>query len=154
MTASTDSANQVFEQVVDTFRKTAEATLSAQKDLFQQWQSTWAGSVQPQLPWLQQFRDFQKTWSDTTLELLRKHRDSLDQQYQAGIDALEEAFRVSEAEDPEEFRKRAEQLCRRNLDSLKEVSEAQMSELQDATAKWIEMFTKTASSGKSQPEQE
>ena len=146
MTAPTDTASRVFEQAVDAFRKTADATLSAQKDLFQQWQSSWSGSVQPQTAWLEPFRQFQQTWSNTTLELLRKHRESLDKQYQAGIDAIEEAFRVSEAEDPEEFRKRAEQLCRKNLDCLKEISEAQMSEFQDASAKWAEMFTKPAAS--------
>jgi hypothetical protein len=142
MTAPTDAANLVFEQVVDAFRKTADATLSAQKDFFQQWQNSWTGTVQPQTPWLEQYRQFQETWSNTTLDLLRKHRESLDRQYQAGIDAIEEAFRVSQTDDPEEFRKRAEQLCRKNLDCIKEISEAQMSECQQATAQWLEMFTK------------
>jgi hypothetical protein len=146
MTSPTEAANKVFEQAMDAFRKTADATLSAQKDLFQQWQSTWSGAIEPQPPWLEHFRQLQQTWSNTTLDLLRKHRESFDQQYQAGIDAIQEAFRVSESEDPEEFRKRAEQLCRKNLDCLKEMWEVQMRELQDATTKWVEVFTKAPSS--------
>jgi hypothetical protein len=154
MTAPTDAANKVFEQAVDAFRKTADATLKAQKDFYQQWQNSFSGTIQPQTFWLEPFRQFQQTWSSTTLELLRKHRESLDQQYQAGIDAIEEAFRVSEADDPEEFRRRAEQLCRKNLDCLKEISEAQLSEFQEATAKWVDMLTKAQSSGNSQPDEE
>ena len=151
MTVPTDAANKVFEQVVDAFQKTADATLAAQKDLFQQWQNSWSGAVQPSNPWLEQFRQFQQTWSDSTMELLRKHRESLDTQYEAGIDAITEAFRVSQAEDPEEFRKRAEELCRKNLDCLKEISEAQMSEFQESSAKWAEMFTQPASAENPQP---
>jgi hypothetical protein len=146
MTTPTDAASKVFEQAFDAFRKTADATLSAQKDFFQQWQNGFSGAVQPQTAWLEPFRQFQETWSNTTLELLRKHRESLDQQYEAGIDAIREAFHVSQTDDPEEFRKRAEQLCRKNLDCLKEISEAQMSEFQDASAKWAEMFNKPADS--------
>jgi hypothetical protein len=146
MAYPTDAANRVFEQAVDAFRKTADATLSAQKEFFQQWQNSWTGSVQPQTVWLEPLRQMHEAWSNTTLELLRRHRETLDQQYKAGIDAIEEAFRVSEAEDPEEFRQRAEQLCRKNLDCLKEISEAQLSEFQDTWSKWGEILTKSAAS--------
>ena len=147
MTASADAASKGFEQAFDAFRKTADATLSTQKDFFQHWQSGWSGAFQPQTAWLEPFRQFQEKWSNATLELLRKHRESLDEQYEAGINAIQEAFRVSETDDPEEFRKRAEELCRKNLDCLKEISESQMSEFRDAMAKWFEVFTKPASSG-------
>jgi hypothetical protein len=146
MTNQTHAASKVFEQVVETFRKTAEATLAAQKELYQQWQSSWSGVVKPQAPWLDQFRQFQRNWSDAVIDLARKHRDTVNRQYQAGIDALEEAFSVSQTEDPEEFRKRAEELCRKNLDCLKEISEAQIDEFQNATKKWADLLAKSASS--------
>jgi hypothetical protein len=146
MNVQADAASRVFEQLIESFRKTAETTLSAQKDLYQQWQSNWPGVFQPQTPWLEQIRQFQHNWSKTVIELAGKHRETLDRQYQAGIQALEEAFSLSESEDPEEFRKRAEELCRKNLDCLKEISEAQIQEFQDSTTKWVELFTKAASS--------
>jgi hypothetical protein len=147
MTGQSDVATKVFEQVMDNFRKTAEATMSAQKDLYEQWQSNWPGLAQPQVPWLDQVREFQRSWSSTVVELVRKHRETLDQQYQAGIEAIEEAFSVSESGDPEEFRKRVEQLCRKNLDCLKEISEAQIKEFQNATTKWVEFLTQGVSPG-------
>jgi hypothetical protein len=152
MNAQTEAASKVFEQVIESFRKTAETSLAAQRELYQLWQNNWPGIGQSQTPWLDQMRQFQRSWSDTALDLTRKHRDTLDRQYQAGIDALEEAFSLSESSDLETFRKRAEELCRKNLDCLKEVSEAQIREFQNATTKWVDMMTKDVSSGKSSSE--
>lgn len=149
MSGQADAANKVFEQVMESFRKTAEITLSAQKEFYKQWQGSWPGIADPQTAWLDQLREFQRNWSNTVVELATKHREFLDRQYQAGIDALEEAFKMSESANPEDFRKRAEKLCRKNLDCLKEISEAQIQEFQNATTQWVELFTKGLSSGKS-----
>ena len=143
--------NKVFDQVIESFRKTAETALQAQKDFYQQWQNTWPDMAQPQPPWLEQILKFQRTWADTVVELAHKHRQALDRQHQIGIEALEQAFRVAGSDDPEEFRKRAEALCRSNLDALKEISEAQIREFQNATTKWFEFFTNTASQKDSEP---
>jgi hypothetical protein len=148
MISQTEAAANVFEQVREGFRQTAETTLSAQKELYEQWQKNWSGLVQPQTPWLDQFRQFQRSWCSTVVDLVRKHRETLDRHYQGGIDTLEKAFRLAETEDPDEFRKRAEELCRDSLACLKEMSEAQIREFQDATTKWGELLTKGASVAK------
>ena len=153
MTVQADAGSKVFEQAMESFRKTAEITLSAQKELYQQWQRNCPASVQPQASWLDQVRQFQRSWANTVVDLVRKQRDTLDRQYQAGVDALEEAFSVADTSDPEELRKRAEQLCRKNLDCLKETSEAQIREFQNATTHWVELFTKGMSPEESAPEQ-
>jgi hypothetical protein len=145
MNAQSDAVSKVFEQVIETFRKTAETGLSAQKELFQLWQNNLPDLGRSQPPWLDQMRQFQRAWSDTVLDLTRKHRDILDRQYEAGIDALKEAFSMSESNDPETFRKRAEELCRKNLDCLKEISEAQIREFQTATTEWVDALTKGVS---------
>ena len=44
---------------------------------------------------------------------------------------------------PEEFRERTEQLCRKTMDCMREVSEAQMDAFQDSMNKWSELITKT-----------
>ena len=152
MSGQTDAASKVFEQVIESFRKTAETTLQAQKELYQQWQSSWPGIAQPETPWLNQLRQFQRSWANTVVDLARKHRDALDRQYQAGIKMLEEAFGVAESGDPDEFRKRAEELCRKNLDSLREISKAQIDEFQNATTQWVELLTKGVSSESSRSE--
>lgn len=149
MSGQTDAVTKVFEEVIESFRKTAETTLQAQREFYRQWQSNWPSVAQPQTPWLEQLREFQRSWANTVVELVRKHREALDRQHQLGIEVLEEAFSVAGTDDPEEFRKRAEALCRRNLDALKEISEAQIQELQSATLQWVEFLTKGVSSGSS-----
>ena len=94
MNAQSDAVSKVFEQVMETFRKTAETGLAAQKELFQLWQKNWPDLGPSQPPWLDQMRQFQRAWSDTVLDLTRKHRDTLDRQYQAGVDALKEALPI------------------------------------------------------------
>ena len=56
--------------------------------------------------------------------------------------ALEEAFQLGEAKDTDELRKKTEELWHKSFDTLKEVTEAQMKDFQEAVTKWIEMATK------------
>ena len=67
----------------------------------------------PQSVWMEKLRDFQRQWVMTVSDLARKHRDVMDRQYQAAVDSLEEALRMSESHNPEEFRQRAELVCRK-----------------------------------------
>ena len=69
--------------------------------------------------------------------MLNKHRETLDAQYRAGIRTIEDAFRVGEAKDPEQFRKLTEELWRHSFECLKTVAEAQMRDFQAAMQKWL-----------------
>lgn len=142
---ATQTATNVYEEVLSNMRKAAEANLKMQQEVFQQWSALWPGFPNPQTAWLQKVRDFQHQWVTTISDLARKHRDTLDRQYQAALDSLEEALRVAEASNPEEFRKRSEQLFRKTLDCMREISETQMKEFQDAVSKWGELATKPVS---------
>jgi hypothetical protein len=142
---TTETATNVYEQVFDNVRKAAEANLKMQQEVFRQWSTLWPGLPTPQSVWIEKVRDFQKQWGNTVSDLARQHRDTFDRQYQAALESLEEALRVGESSNPEEFRQRTEQLCRKTLDCMREVSEAQMKEFQDAMSKWSELVTKTGS---------
>ncbi|REJ88491.1 MAG: hypothetical protein DWQ34_21960 [Planctomycetota bacterium] len=142
---STETASNVYDEVLDNMRKAAEANLKMQQDVFQQWTRMWPGFPSPQTMMLDKMRDFQKQWANTVSDLARKHRDTFDRQYQAALESLDEALRVTESTNPEEFRKRTEQLCRKTLDCLREVSEAQMKEFQDAMNQWSELAAKAGS---------
>jgi len=144
MSTQSESVTGAFEQVFENVRKAAETGLKVQKELYQLWAKSWPGPLPPQSPWRDQVQKFQKNWSTTVVDLVAKHRDVIDEQYQAGVDALKDAFSVAEASNPEEFRKRAEELCRKSLDYYKTVAEAQVKEFQDATTKWMDMLTKGA----------
>ena len=73
-----------------------------------------------------------------------KHREAMDQRYQAAVESLDAALKTTEATTPEEFRKRSEQLCRKTVDCMKEISESQVREFQDSAAKWTKLMTKAS----------
>jgi len=142
---ATETKQNAYEELFDNVRKATEASLQMQQDVFQQWSKLWPGFPTPQSMWIDKMRDFQRQWGNTISDLARKHRDTLDRQYQAALESLDEALRVTEASNPDEFRKRTEQLCRKTLDCMREASEAQMNEFQEAMKRWSELATKTGS---------
>jgi hypothetical protein len=141
MSSATETGSRVLEDVFQNIRKAAEANLKMQQEVFQQWSQLWPVST-PQSALVDKLRDFQKQWANTVSDLARKHRETMERQYQAAIESLDAALRVTESTNPEEYRKRSEQLCRKTLDCLREVSETQLREFQDTVTKWTELATK------------
>ena len=139
------SVTSLFEQVFDHLRKTAESNIEMQQELFRQWGANWPGFPQQQTAWLERAEKFQKEWANTVKKLLSKHRETLDEQYRLAIDSLEEAFRVAQSSDPQEYAKRCEALCRKSLEALREAGEVQVKETQDALNKWVALAVKAAS---------
>lgn len=138
-----EAKTDLYGDVLQHIRNAAEANVKLQQDMLRQWTSMWPGFSSPQSGWHEKVRDFQHQWADTVSDLARKHRDVLDKQYQATLESLDEALRLGEASNPEEFRKRTEQLCRKTLDCMREVSETQFKEFQEAVSKWTELATKS-----------
>lgn len=145
MSTQTESVTGVFEQAFDNLRKAAEANIEMQQEMFRKWTSSWPGFPQPQSAWLERVQKFQKDWSKTVKEVLGRHREVLDEQYGLAMESLEEAFRAAQSVDPQEWAKRCEKLCRKSLDVMREVSELQAKEMQDALSKWAELASKAAS---------
>lgn len=145
MTATaTETGSKVLEGVFQGVRKAAETNLKMQQEIFQQWSHLFPiPSVQS--VWIDKLRDFQKQWTSTVSDMARKHRDVIDKQYQSAVESLDAALRVVEASNPEEYRRRAEQFCRKTLDCMKEISETQIHEFQEAVTKWTELATKVGS---------
>ena len=136
------TTTNVYDEVFNNFRKAAESNLKMQQEAFRYWSSMWPGIPTPHSAWMEKVRDFQHEWVRAISDLARKHRNSLDQQYQAAIDSLEEALRVADSTTPEEFRQRIEQLFRKTFECVREISETQLNEFQDAVNKWSELTTK------------
>ena len=162
----------MFDQMLDNFRKATESTLQLQQEMFRNWSSQMTqgmGTGSPLIPnmpsmpsmptmpgmpngmntaWVDQIRAFQKSWASNVSDMLEKHRKSLDTQYEAGIKTIEEAFKVGEARDPEQFKRLMEQMWRHSFDTLKTLSESQMKDIQAATEKWSEAVTQVAQGSK------
>jgi hypothetical protein len=141
MATETESGSKVLEDVFQNIRKAAETNLKMHQELFQQWSHLWPMPTVQSI-WVDKIRDFQKQWSTTVSDLARKHRDVIDKQYESAIESLDAALRVAESTNPEEFRRRTEQLCRKTLDCMREVSETQLRAFQNAISKWTELATK------------
>ena len=86
----------------------------------------------------------QKEWAKTVKELLNKHREILDEQYRLSLESLDEAFRVAQSSDPQEYAKRCETLCKKSLEVMREAGELQVKETQEALNKWIGLAVKAA----------
>ena len=140
--SATEATSKVMDQVFHNVRQAAEANLKLQQEAVRQWTSLWPSSM-PQNVWTDSVRDFQKSWTSTVSELATKHREVVDKHYQAAIDSLEAALHASESTSPEEYRRRTEQLCRKMIDCVRDLSEAQVNEFQEAVTKWTEVVTKS-----------
>lgn len=140
--AESTLSSPVFEEFFQNIRKASEASLKMQQDLLSQWTSIWPGLPTPQTAWIIQMQGLRKKWIDTVSDLARKHRDVVDRQYQAAIESLDAALNITDASTPEEFRRRSEQLCRKTLECMKELSETQVREFQEAVTKWTDLMAK------------
>jgi hypothetical protein len=139
MSTATEPEMNLFEQSFNSVRKATEAALQMQQEVYSQWARMWPGFAPAQNEWSASAQKFQRDWGNAVTEIMRKHQSMLDQQYRAGIKSLEEAFHAAESKDPEEMRDRYQSLCRNALDLLKETSESQIRQFQEATNKWIEL---------------
>ena len=101
------------------------------------------GTSMPGGEWLEKFSAAQKKWGETVIEMLNKHRETLDAQYKSGIRTIEDAFKVGEAKDPQQFRKLTEELWKQSFECLNTVVETQMRDVQAAMQTCYEVASKS-----------
>jgi hypothetical protein len=143
----------MFDQILDNYRRATEASLQFQQLMLRSWGQQWPSSfgVPPAAnpsAWPEQMHKAQKQVFETITDMLNKHREALDAQYRAGIRSIEEAFRVGEAKDPEQFRKLTEELWRHSYECLKSLAESQMRDIQAVTQKWFDLAAQGANAVK------
>jgi hypothetical protein len=133
----------MFDQMLEGFRKASESSLQMQQEMLrqvtQQCLSAQPTDAHASTEWT---RKLQKTWLESTLELLNEHRASLDSAYQAGIRLIEQTFQISEAKSAEDYRRTMEQLWSNLFETFKSRSEAQLRDLRKWTEKSFEVAQK------------
>src|SRR5205814_10181839 len=134
----------MFDQILENYRKATETTMQFQQMMLRSWTQQWPPAFGVPFPtaaasFPEQLHAVQKKLGETTTDLLNKHRETLDAQYRAGIRAIEDAFRVGEAKDPEQFRKLTEELWRQSYECLKTLAESQMHDVQTVMQEWFEV---------------
>jgi hypothetical protein len=130
----------MLDQVLETFRKASESTFQVQQDMFRHWTQQWLGNAPitgvPSTEWS---RNFQQRWLELTIDALNKHREAVDATYRAGIQIIEQSFRMSEAKSPEDLRRMAEDLWRKLFDTIKSQYESQFQEFHKWTERSFEL---------------
>lgn len=134
----------MFDQAYDNFRKATESTIQLQQEMFRKWMSLWPGMTSPPTAMNESMQKFQKRWCETVSDLMKKQRESIDRQYEAGLKNLEQAFAVAGVKNPEEFRQEMMELWKKNFECLRALTESQLKEFQTVLEKWTELVAKTA----------
>ncbi len=126
----TNNGAAMFDQVFDSIRKVSEFSLHMQQETLKYWADQWmsftplTGEQQPQ--WT---RELHKRWADAAIDLLNRHRNALDAAYKAGADLIQQTFKVSAAQSPDEYRQTAEDLWRKLFDTFREQADMQLRDL-------------------------
>ncbi len=97
-----------------------------------------SASATPAAAWLEQLSAAQRKCVEAVADMLKRHQETLDEEYRAGIRAIDDAFRVGEARNPEQFQRLSEELWRRNCEVLKTAVASQMHDVQSVMQKWYE----------------
>jgi hypothetical protein len=130
----------MYEQLFEAYRKTSESWLQMQQDMFKngmtQWLAAQPSAAGAATEWN---RTFHKRWLELAVEILNRHRESVDALYRSLIQIVEQTARMSEARSSEEYRRGVEDLWRKWFESVKTQSETQFRDVQNWAGKSLEI---------------
>jgi len=131
----------MVEQVFDNMRKASEATLQFQQEIFRQWANAWPGVNTSQATVKDTVQTFQKKAANAFLDAFKKQHTALNEQFDAGLKIIEEAFNTGEVKNPEELHARLVSYWQKSFEYLRRMAETQVQAFQTALAKWAELMT-------------
>jgi len=120
----------MFDQLIDGVRKASESSLQMQQEMFKQWTRLVPGTPGDAGAQGEWGRVSQKRWVDLAVEILNRHRETLDATYKPGIQIIEQTFQVAEAKTADEYRRMVEEIWRKLFDLQKSQSESQFRDFQ------------------------
>ena len=130
----------MVDMILENYSKAVDSTLRLQQELLRNWTrpGSPSGTRVKELPLTEPFHSARRKWAEAVSDLLKRHQETLDEQYRAGIRAIEDACRIGEARDSEQFLRLSEELWRRNLEVLKTAVASGMHDVQSVVQKWSE----------------
>jgi hypothetical protein len=134
----------MFEPMFESLRKATDLTVQMQQEMFKKWVSLCPVAPPSPAVWGEQVQKFQKKWAEVVEEMLKRQRDVLETQCNAGLVNLESSFKLAEAKDPEEVRAKTVELWKKTFECLNQALDAQMQNFQMGLTKWTELMTKGA----------
>ncbi len=131
----------MFDQVFENLQKATESSVKMQQEMFQKWVEAFPTANPPLQNSTDALAAFRKQWEQASVEILKRQKELVDQNYEAGLKSLEEVFNVAEAKSPQEYQKKVTELYRKSFDSLRQLTESQLNEFKVAAEKWSELAT-------------
>jgi hypothetical protein len=131
----------MFEQVFDSMRKAAAMNAQFQQELVKRWLALWPGMAAPVPPPGDQAVALQKKWSETVSELVKRQHETQQELFAAGLQQIDQTFRLADIKDVETLRAKTLELWQRTFGMLQQGYEAQVRDFQTAVAKWTELMT-------------
>jgi hypothetical protein len=132
----------MFSEVIVHLRKAADATLQVQQEMFDTWTSLWRPVSPLAAGWREPVRKAQKQWAEVFGDLVQRQHELLQVQFGAGLQSVEDVFRLARAKDPEELRARAADFWQKTYERIRQVYEAQVRDFQAVAARGIGIITK------------
>jgi hypothetical protein len=130
----------MYDQVFETYRKTSESWLQMQQDMWRTMVQQWLTAPPTATTATADFsRTFQKRWIELALEILNRHRESVDAMYRSVIQVIEQTSRISDAKSTDEYRRVVEDVWRKWFESVKSQSESQFRDVQNWAGKSLEI---------------
>ena len=97
----------MFEHAFENLKKATESSVKLQQEMFQKWVEAFPAAVSPTSPMpADAVTKWRHSMEETTAEMLKKQKELVDQNYDAGIKALQDIFAVAESTSPEEYREK------------------------------------------------
>ena len=132
----------MLEQAFENLKKATESSVRLQQEMFQKWVEAFPGVATPAMPTpVDEMKKWRHKLEELSAEMLKKQKELVDQNYDAGIKALEDIFAVTEATSPQEYQQKVAELYQKSFESLRHLSEAQMNVFRSAAEKWTELMT-------------
>jgi hypothetical protein len=129
----------MYDQMFEAYRKAAESWLELHQDMIKNGAQQWMSSPNTAGAATDLQRTLHKRGLQLAVELLNRHRETLDTIYKSTIHLLEQTSRMSEAKSPEEFRRLGEDAWRDWFESVKSQSETQFRDVQTWAGKSLEL---------------
>jgi hypothetical protein len=141
----------MFDQVFDSMRRATEINVQMQQELFKRWAALWPGvPAAPGEPagrtpsWAEQLRAFQKKWTEAVADVAKKQRETAQEQFNAGLKHIEQAFAMASTKDLDALRAQMLELWQKSFALLQQAGEAQVRDFQTAVNRFAEVFTPAA----------
>lgn len=131
----------MFDQVYSNLQKATESSIKMQQEMFQKWAEAFPTASSPIPTSSDAIINWRHKWEAFLADSLKRQKELVDKNYEAGIKALEDIFATGEAKSPQEYQQKVTQLYRQSFESLRQVSEAQMAEFKAAAEKWAELMS-------------